>query len=178
MTKDELARYELVGTEVAPIAPVTWINRDGAATPLDLKGSVTLVQFTAHWCGPCRESYPGVQRLRQRFKGRSFQVVFHTRTYGFFESERPLTPEQEIARDRTYFAGYGFDIPIAVGVAEGRSPEGKPIEDPTEKAFHVGGIPQINVIDRNGRVRLIMIGYDEANEERLAGFIQKLLAEK
>jgi hypothetical protein len=39
----------------------------------------------------------------------------------------------------------------------------------------VSGIPQINVIDREGTLRLIMIGYDDANEERLASFIETLL---
>ena len=43
------------------------------------------------------------------------------------------------------------------------------------RAYHVSGIPQINIIDRGGTVRLIMIGYDDANEERLATFIEKLL---
>jgi hypothetical protein len=34
------------------------------------------------------------------------------------------------------------------------------------------------LIDRKGRIRLIMIGYDDANEEKLGEMIQKLLDEK
>jgi thiol-disulfide isomerase/thioredoxin len=37
--------------------------------PMD--GAVTLLEFTAHWCGPCRESYPGVNRLRSQFARRA-----------------------------------------------------------------------------------------------------------
>ena len=44
-------------------------------------------------------------------------------------------------------------------------------------AYAVGGIPQINVIDRKGNIRLVMIGYDDANEEKLASFIRTLLKE-
>jgi hypothetical protein len=43
--------------------------------------------------------------------------------------------------------------------------------------YKVGGIPQIQIIDKKGVIRLIMIGYDEANEERLAVLISRLLNE-
>jgi hypothetical protein len=121
-----------------------------------------------------------MQRLRERFKGQPFQLILATRTYGYFETERNLTPEQEIARDKTYFAGYGFDIPIAIGPALSTMVDGKPVmtEDPVEKGFAVSGIPQINVIDSRGNIRLIMIGYDDANEGKLASFIETLLKEK
>jgi thiol-disulfide isomerase/thioredoxin len=169
-----LARYMLVGTPAPALAPPEWLNREKTAGPLDFKGKVTLLQFTAHWCVPCKESYPGMNRLRERFKDRPFQVVFHTRTYGYFGAERDLSREAEIERDRKYFSDYGFDIPIAIGPAVSR--EGG--DDPLETALQVGGIPQINVIDAKGNIRLIMIGYDDANEEKLATFIEKVLTEK
>jgi hypothetical protein len=34
------------------------------------------------------------------------------------------------------------------------------------------------LIDRKGNIRLIMVGYDDANEARLAKIIEGLLAEK
>ena len=43
--------------------------------------------------------------------------------------------------------------------------------------YKVAGIPQIHILDRKGVVRLIMIGFDEANEPRLAAMIQRLLGE-
>jgi thiol-disulfide isomerase/thioredoxin len=176
---DVLRRYKLVGTAAPAVSAAVWLNREATA-PMDLKGKVTLLQFTAHWCGPCKESYPGMKRLLERFSKEKFQTVFSTRTYGYFESERPLTAEQEIERDKKYFAGYGFTIPIAVGTPSSVVVDGKTLykEDPLEAAFAVGGIPQINVIDTKGRIRLVMIGYDDANEEKLAAFIEKLLREK
>jgi thiol-disulfide isomerase/thioredoxin len=177
--KDVLTRYMLVGTEAPAVKAHSWLNRPGSES-MDLKGKVTLLQFTAHWCGPCKESYPGMKRLLERFGKNDFQVVFYTRTYGYFESERGLTAEQEIDRDKKYFAGYGFDIPIAVGppssiVVDGRSTFQ---EDPFEQAYAVGGIPQINLIDAEGKIRLVMIGYDDANEEKLASIIANVLKEK
>ena len=176
--KDVLARYELVGTVAPVISAPAWVNRTENG-PLDLKGKVTLLQFTAHWCGPCKESYPGMKRLLERFAKDDFQIVFYTRTYGYFEQERNLTREQEIERDKTYFAGYGFTLPIAVGPPAVIVTDGKhvPQEDPMENAFAVGGIPQINIIDKHGKIRLVMIGYDDANEDRMAALIKGLLDE-
>jgi thiol-disulfide isomerase/thioredoxin len=178
--KPTLARYELVGKPAAPVSAAVWLNRAETESPIDLKGKVTLLQFTAHWCGPCKESYPGMTRLGKRFKDRGLQLVFHTRTYGYFESERNLPREAEIERDRAYFMRYGFTHPIAIGAPSVELANGRTIyqEDPVEKAFGVGGIPQINVIDAEGTLRLIMIGYDEANEERLAAFIDELLKKR
>lgn len=178
--KSTVARYELVGKPAAAIGAPVWLNRAEGATPVDLKGKVTVLQFTAHWCGPCKESYPGMTRLLQRFKDRGLQLVFYTRTYGYFESERPLPREREIERDRAYFARYGFTHPIAIGAPSFETAGGRTVyqEDPVEKAYGVGGIPQINVIDAQGNLRLIMIGYDEANEEKLAGFIEGLLKKR
>src|SRR5262249_18262864 len=73
-----LAGYQLVGKPAAPISAPVWLNTPPGTTALEMKGAVTLLQFTAHWCGPCRESYPGIQRLRQRFTNRRFRVVLAT----------------------------------------------------------------------------------------------------
>jgi thiol-disulfide isomerase/thioredoxin len=182
MVEPEIERYMLVGTLGAPISAPRWLNRS-ETTPLDLKGKVTLLEFSAHWCGPCRESYPGILRLRDRFAARGFQVVLATQLYGFFQSERPLAADAEVERDRAYFAEPQLNVPIAIGAkvdikVEGGKTVYLPAPDPNDEAYKVGGIPQIQLIDKHGRIRLIMVGYDDANEEKLARIIEGLLAER
>ena len=105
-----------------------------------------------------------------------------TRFYGYYQAERNLSADAELARDREYFAEYKLDVPIAVGdqisvqVQNGQVVY-LPGPDPNDTAYKVTGIPQIQLVDRQGRLRLIMIGYDDANEEKLAGVIARLLAE-
>ena len=179
-TRPTLDRYRLVGTPGAPIAAPVWLNGpDASSKPLALEGTVTYLQFTAHWCGPCKESYPGLQRLRARFAGRPFRAVLTTELYGYFESERNLTPEQEIARDREYYKHYQLDVPIAIEPARSTTngATAAPIQSPNIAAYKVSGIPQIVILDARGNIRLIMIGYDDANEASLVSFIEKLLTE-
>ena len=52
------------------------------------------------------------------------------------------------------------------------------VRDPNDANYKVGGIPQIHLIDRQGRIRLVMVGYDDANEAKLSKLIERLLAEK
>ena len=167
-----LARYLLVGTPAAPISASRWLNPAGSATTLEMKGHVTLLEFTAHWCGPCKESYPGIKRMLATYGPRGFRVVFSTELYGYFGTERSLTAEAEFERDRDYFAHEGLAVPIAVSDREPSK------VDPNFAAYKVGGIPQIQLIDKQGRIRLIMVGYDDANEPKLAKLIESLLNER
>jgi hypothetical protein len=180
---EEIARLKLVGQNSAAIVAPTWFNR-AASAPMALAGHVTLLEFTAHWCGPCRESYPGINRLRARFGADGFQVVLATRLYGYFGADRDVPAAEELARDRAYFAEHHLaDVPVAVGprvdvkIENGRV-RYVPEQDPNDVAYHVTGIPQIQLVDRHGTVRLIMVGYDDANEPRLAAMIESLLHEK
>ncbi|HXT68799.1 MAG TPA: TlpA disulfide reductase family protein [Vicinamibacterales bacterium] len=178
-----LERYLLVGTEAAPITAPVWLNGASSATTLDMKGHVTLLEFTAHWCGPCKESYPGINRLREKYGPKGFRVALATRLYGYFEREQNLDAATEISRDRTYFAEHHLDVPIAIteritGAVKNGVVVYSPGPDPNDTAYKVGGIPQIQIIDKQGRIRLIMVGYDDANEPRLAKFIEQLLGEK
>lgn len=181
-----LERYALVGTAAAPVKASTWLNAPKDTKDMPLAGAVTLLEFTAHWCGPCRESYPGVNRLRAQFGSKGFRVVMATRFWGYFSGpgklERDLSRDDEYQRDVAYFAEYQLDVPVAIGDQittkfVGDSVTYLPGPDPNETAYKVSGIPQIHLIDKKGRIRLIMIGYDEANEPKLAEMIGKLLAE-
>lgn len=173
-------RYQLVGTPAAAIEAPTWLNAPAGTTKIAMPGSVTWVQFTAHWCGPCRESYPAVTRMLQKFGGKGFRVVMATQFYGYFESRRNLAPADELAAIKDYFPKHGITVPIAVAdnippVAE----NGRTVRkvNANDAAYKVSGIPQIQLVDRKGNIRLIMIGFDEANEAKMAAIIERLLKE-
>lgn len=182
MLDSAIARYALIGTVGAPIVAPRWLNAP-ANTTMPMTDAVTLLEFTAHWCVPCKESYPGLKRLLTKYESQGFRVVMATELYGYFGTERPLTAEVEFERDREYWEHEGLRVPIAVADQRSlpvRQADGSyvAVENPNDAAYRVGGIPQIHLIDRHGKIRLIMVGYDDTNEPFLADLIEKLLKER
>jgi thiol-disulfide isomerase/thioredoxin len=177
-----IERLSLVGTPGASITARHWLNMPDGKTSIEMPGAVTLLEFTAHWCGPCKESYPGLKRLLAKYGPQGFRVIFATELYGYFGTEQKLPPEVELDRDREYFTKKeGFGVPIAIGARE--APEvvnGRPVykPDPNFAAYKVGGIPQIHLLDKQGKLRLVMTGYDDENEAKLAQLIEALLKER
>jgi tetratricopeptide (TPR) repeat protein len=168
----EIALLKLVGTPAAAITAPRWLNMPQGKTELAMPGSVTLLEFSAHWCTPCKESYPGVNRLRTKYGSKGFRVVLATQLYGYFEGNRNITADMEVEYDRKYFAEHGLDVPIAIGPESSGN-----ARDLNEEHYKVGGIPQIHLIDKKGRIRLVMVGYDDANEPKLGKLIEGLLNE-
>jgi thiol-disulfide isomerase/thioredoxin len=176
-----LERYRLVGTAAAPIEAPNWLNASPDTTKIDVKGTVSVVQFTAHWCGPCRKSYPSTLRLHNTWAPKGLQVIFATELYGFLGNQRALTPEQEIAADKKYFV-QEHGLPFKIAIEPQRRPQAPGAAAPASATnsdhYKVQGIPQIVVTDKQGKIRLIVIGWDPAAEARLNKLVERLLAEK
>ena len=135
-----IARYELVGRPAAAIAAPLWLHAPEGTTRIDMAGGVTWLQFTAHWCGPCREAYPAAVRLQQQFGAKGFRVVMATQLYGYFENRRNLSPADEVAALRGYFPKHGIVCPVAVAdasptvVENGRPVRAVNVNDATTKS--------------------------------------------
>lgn len=61
----------------------------------DSKNEVTILKFTAKWCGPCKAIAPIVKKLLDQYKGRDFRyyeidVDECSDTYAFFKKKRML----------------------------------------------------------------------------------------
>jgi thiol-disulfide isomerase/thioredoxin len=161
--------YRLVGTRAATVSGKWWVNALDGTSVQPGNGKVTIVQFTAHWCVPCKKSYPPMLRLMTKYKGQPVESVMSTGIYGYLGDKQNLTPEQEVAADREYYKEHhGLPFPVAI------NPRGAGADD----QYKVGGIPEIVIVDRKGIIRATVVGWDKGNEARFATLIEQLLAEK
>jgi hypothetical protein len=177
-----LARLELIGKPAAPLTAPRWLNLPSGQTALEFTGKVTLIEFSAHWCAPCTQSYPALNRFRAQFGAKGFQTVIATELYGYFGPAKSLSPDAELARDRAYFTKHLPGVPVAIGdqvtiTLERDRTIYSPARDPNNLNYRVGGLPQFYLIDRQGRVRYLVSSFGRGSEATLKKLIQVLIAE-
>ena len=71
------------------------------------RGRVLLVIFWATWCGPCRDEFPGLVKLRKLYKGRGVEII------PISMDDAALGPEVE-----SFLRSYGVDFPSYLQVFE------------------------------------------------------------
>jgi thiol-disulfide isomerase/thioredoxin len=160
---DEVARYQMVGQPPPRITAPHWFNEPTGTTTIDPSsgGPVTVVELTAWWCPACTRSYPALLDLQKKY-GSQLRVVLATSLMGRFRADSGLSPSVELAKLREYFTvEHKLACPIAIADNPGEE------VDPVGKAYHVYAIPETLVIDRQGRVTRILLGWDEGNPQRV-----------
>lgn len=153
----EAGAAELKSAAQAASAPMTQLVlpdvKGGQASLADFKGQVVLVDFWASWCGPCRQSFPWMNRLQSQYGAQGLKVVAIN-----LDQEAELAREflQEVPAQFTVLLDTDAQLPGEYGVM---------------------GMPSSYLIDRKGRIRAQHIGF---HSDRVADYetsIKTLLAE-
>ena len=140
---------------------------NGAKTDLaSLRGRVVLLDFFAHWCGPCIADFPIVRDLQRRYGSQGLTVIGLTGVYGYYMGERPIAPADEVQRMKDRFTKeYQVTWPMFFSTTK-----------VNDQNYGVSYIPHLVLIDRAGVIRYAHVGSsDEAELERQ---IKALLAER
>jgi thiol-disulfide isomerase/thioredoxin len=131
-------------------------NPDGQEVSLaSQKGRVVLLDFWATWCGPCKMAMPGVQKLHEKYQGKKVSI-FGVNTWERGSVEKP----------KSYMADHKYTYTLLLG------------GDALAKQYGLSGIPTFVLIGPDGKILHIGVGYDEEQEEHLAGMIDKALEGK
>jgi len=175
-----IGRDPLVGTRAAALIASAWVNPSDDSSAFPRRGTVTLIEFTSHNCGPCRASYPVLMRLQRQYQSNGFRVVFATETLGFVGDQSDLTPMQEVAADRVYFAEHHhITAPVAVFIPPHPLVFGRPTPEvdvnPNERAYQVTELPQIVLVDEHGIIRDVGRGWDAWTADRVAERVAELV---
>ena len=128
-------------------------NAEGTLSMSDYRGHITYVDFWASWCGPCRLSLPALNVLNAQFAGDPVQFLAIS-----------IDVVEEDAWD--FLKRYTVDFPVVIDT-----------EGDIARTFAVDGMPSGYLIDGDGRVREIHIGFKKGDELGLAQSIKELLGE-
>jgi thiol-disulfide isomerase/thioredoxin len=109
------------------------------------RGKVTLVNFWASWCDPCREEFPHMAELYREFDRKDFEIA-------------GVSDDVDAGLMRAFVRKYRPPFPILVG--GGRM----------KQVYHYRGLPYSVLLDRQGRVIERIFGFGGAEEFRRLHF--------
>lgn len=125
---------------------------DGGTVRLeDLRGEIVVLDFWATWCGPCMRAMPEIQKVHEKFDGQKVRII------GVNQGER-LEDVANMLEEKKFTFTQVLDSDSTVG-----------------DSFSVSGIPQTVVIDAEGVVQAVHVGYSPTLEVTLNDQIEKLL---
>ena len=136
-----LARARAPGTEREPFAPAFALPdlKGDTVTLVRFAGKVTLVNFWASWCDPCREEFPHMAELYREFDRADFEIA---------------AVSDDV--DRRSMLGFvaRFRPPFPILAGGGRM----------KQLYHYRGLPYSVLLDRHGRVIERIFGFGGAAE--------------
>ncbi|MCB1664300.1 MAG: TlpA family protein disulfide reductase [Pseudomonadales bacterium] len=116
-----------------------------------LRGKTVYVDFWASWCAPCLRSMPLINELYAKYKDRGFEVVA-------INVDDPIEDGQEFLLDTP------LDYLIAADT-----------DNDVLEAFGVTGMPTSFLVDRDGVVRMVHMGFRDGDIAGIEAAISALL---
>jgi len=121
--------------------------------PDDLKGKVVLLDFWASWCGPCKESFPVMEELHQKYGAKGLVIL-------------AVNVDEEADAMKDFLKSHPVTFTI--------------VHDQTKKLVNtasIGSMPTSFVIGKDGKVASIHKGFHgKESANQYVEEIEKLLA--
>lgn len=114
---------------------------------------LTLLNFWATWCPPCRREMPSIERLHAKLGPKGLRIA------AISVSERKKDVERFIAQQKYTFPIY-LDESGSLG-----------------GAFASQGIPTTYLVDRSGRAIAVIVGSRDYDDPALVALLERMLAE-
>jgi peroxiredoxin len=118
--------------------------QDTSGNPIrsgDLTGAVTLVNFFASWCGPCKKEFPFLVEYAEKYAERGFQIV-------------GVGVDTIAERSIDFAEGFDVNFPIVTDV-----------EARLKGKFLVYEMPATFLVDRQGVIRYSATGFSGQDQE-------------
>jgi peroxiredoxin len=127
-------------------------GNSGTVSLRDFRGKVVLVDFWASWCVPCRQSFPWMTSMMNRYGAQGLAIVAVN-----------LDKKRDTA-DR-FLESFPAPFPVAF------DPSGKTAEE-----FRVEAMPSSFLISRTGEIIHIYAGFDSGHAQAVEEQIKEALS--
>lgn len=119
----------------------------------DLRGNVVLINFWASWCGPCRQEMPLLDEIYTQYKPLGFTIL-------------GVNVEEDSAAARTMLE----KIPVSFPVLFDNNSK-------VSKLYNVVAMPSTVIVDRDGNMRYMHLGYQPGYEQTYLDQVRELVRE-
>ena len=137
-----------------PFPSVNLRDRDGQTRPLaELLGEVTVLNFWATWCGPCRYELPELERLAAEFKGQPLAVL-------------AINVDSPRAAVEAFIANTDLLLPVYFMDAR------------TQASLGIDKVPFTVLLDGDGKVVRVYPGYSKEGMHDLRELVAALLGKR
>lgn len=145
--------YEVMGMKGKTMVPFAMTDLAGKKhTNASVKGKVVLLDFWATWCPPCRAASPKLQELHTKYAEKGLMII------GATSGE-----EDPKAAATGYVKEHGYTYTVTYD------------NDALAKAVGVPGYPTFLLIDKNGVIQNVWVGFGPGQEQQFEEAIKKLL---
>lgn len=142
--------------DAAPAFNLTAPDGKPVVFPASPASKVTIINFWASWCPPCKIEFPELNKLARDYSGRGVRVV-------------AVTVDKALANVNQFLQQSGISSP-ALEVA--RDPDSK-----AARAFSAKAMPTSFIIDRKGVIRYAHMGFLPGDDAKWRKEIDTLLNE-
>ncbi|MFI5252011.1 MAG: redoxin domain-containing protein [Bacteroidota bacterium] len=143
----EKLRQDILQKRVKDKAEIDFTLKDlngTSYTLASLKGKVVIVDFWATWCGPCKASFPLLQKVYNKYKDNASVQFLALNTW----ENAFKTYDAKLSNAKKFILDNKYTFPVLID-------EGSVIDK-----YEVDGIPTQFIIDKRGNIGFKNVGYD------------------